>query len=200
MRKFMFVPFVCVSLGIGVGLLAQGRAAQVPSGPVPGDHSKVPPSRVPSIYLSSAEHEEALGKFDAARLSSPTGGSVSIGKGYGSIFRRASGGPQYAITHTSTLEYIVILKGTATFVTGGTLIPPIIDTDIYPNSNKDATIRSFAIKDGLAREVGPGDVIVNPPGTPHWFSKINGAIDYAQISVANVDPAPGIERAIIAPK
>jgi len=36
---------------------------------------------------------------------------------------------------------------------------------------------------------------VNLPVTPHWLSDITDSIEYFEISVANVDPAPGIERA-----
>ena len=52
---------------------------------------------------------------------------------------------------------------------------------------------------GLARKVGPGDVLVNLPGTPHWLSQIDGTIEYVEIAVPNVDPAPGVERAEVRP-
>ncbi|HMD48348.1 MAG TPA: hypothetical protein VKG79_04590, partial [Bryobacteraceae bacterium] len=72
--------------------------------------------------------------------------------------------------------------------------------DIYPNPNPNAIIRSAAgVKGGLARKIGAGDVIVTPPGTPHWLSEIDGTIEYVEIRVPNVDPAPGIERAEVAP-
>jgi hypothetical protein len=191
MRRFMFAilgtAFLCI------GLLAQSR------GPVPGDHTKVPPARVPSLYLSAADSQAGLDKLDPKLIASQTGGAVSVGQGSNAVVRRRVTGPQYAITHTRTIEYLVITKGSATLVTGGTLIPPIIDSDIYPNANPNATIRSaIGVKDGLAREIGVGDVIVSPPGTPHWLSKINGAIEYVEITVPNVDPAPGVERAVVA--
>jgi quercetin dioxygenase-like cupin family protein len=109
-------------------------------------------------------------------------------------------GPQYAITHTRTLEYIIVTKGSGTLVTGGTLIPPTIDTDPYPNADPNATIRSaVGVMGGLDRKVGPGDIVVNLPGTPHWLSQIDGTIEYVEIAVANVDPAPGVERAEVRP-
>jgi hypothetical protein len=147
--------------------------------------------------MSAADIQAALAKVDPARIASRTGGSIDFapGKAPGVVRRRVTG-PQYAITHTRTLEYIIVTKGTATMVTGGTLIPPTIDSDPYPNRNPDAIIRSeVGVKDGLARKIGPGDVIVNLPGTPHWLSQIDGAIEYFEIAVTNVDPAPGIERA-----
>jgi hypothetical protein len=175
---------------------AVGFAVVVQSQMKPG-HDRVPPYREPSPYLSAADIQAALDKLDPKLVASRTGGSIpfAAGKAPGVVRRRVSG-PQYAITHTRTVEYIIVTKGSGTLVTGGTLIPPTIDSDPYPNPNPDATIRSaVGVKGGLARKVGPGDVIVNLPGTPHWLSQIDGTIEYVEIAVPNVDPAPGIERA-----
>jgi hypothetical protein len=179
---------------LGIGLHAQERA------PVQGDHSKVPPARVPSPYMNAADIQAGLNKVDPKLISSYTGGAVTIAPGMNAVVRRRVRGAQYAITHTRELEYIVVTKGSGTMVTGGTLIPPTIDSDIYPNPDPNATIRSLSgIKDGLARRISVGDVIINPPGTPHWLSEIDDAIEYVEIRIPNVDPAPGVERAEIAP-
>jgi mannose-6-phosphate isomerase-like protein (cupin superfamily) len=147
--------------------------------------------------MSAAEIQAGLSKLDPKLLASRTGGAIDFAKDKAvGVARRRMKGPQYAITHTRTVEYIVVIKGTATMVTGGQLIPPTIDSDPYPNSNPNATIRSqVGVKGGLARKIGPGDVIVNLPGTPHWLSEIDGSIDYFEIQIGNMDPAPGIERA-----
>lgn len=190
MRRFMLVTLGTASLCIG--LLAQGR------GPVPGDHMKVPPARVPSPYMSATDIQAGLNKLDPKVVASPAGGSVTFAAN--GVVRRRVSGPQYAITHTRELEYIIVTKGGGTLVTGGTLMPPTIDSDIYPNPNPNATIRSASgIKGGLARKVGVGDIIVNLPGAPHWLSEINDTIEYVEIRVPNVDPAPGVERAEVAP-
>jgi hypothetical protein len=151
--------------------------------------------------MSQGQIEAALNQLDPNLVRSRTGGAIEFAKGKApGVVRRRMRGPQYAITHTRTLEYMIVTKGTATLVTGGTLIPPTIGTDPYPNANPNATIRSEAgVKDGVARKIGPGDVIVNLPGTPHWLSDIDDAIEYVEIAVANVDPAPGIERAEVLP-
>jgi hypothetical protein len=150
--------------------------------------------------MNAAEIQAALDKIDPKLVASQTGGSVPVGKGLNVVVRRRVTGPQYAITHTRDMEYLVITKGTATLVTGGTLIPPTIDSDMYPNSDPNAIIRSATgVKGGLARKIGPGDVVVTPPGTPHWLSAIDGTIEYVEIRIPNIDPAPGIERAEIAP-
>jgi len=184
---------LAISVAVGAALLAQAAIK-------PG-HDRVPPYREPSPFMSQSEITSALDQLDPSLVRSRTGGAVDVAKGKApGVVRRRMRGPQYAITHTRTLEYMVVTKGTATLVTGGTLIPPTIDSDPYPNVNPNATIRSDAgVKGGLARKVGPGDVIVNLPGTPHWFSAIEDAIEYVEIQIPNVDPAPGIERAEVLP-
>jgi len=179
--------------GTGIAMLAQGAMK-------PG-HEKVPPLREPSPYMSAADIQAGLGKLDPKLVASRTGGAIDFAKDKAvGVVRRRMKGPQYAITHTRTVEYIIVIKGTATLVTGGQLIPPTIDSDPYPNSNPNATIRSeVGVKGGLARRIGPGDVIVNLPGTPHWLSEIDGAIDYFEVQIGNMDPAPGIERADVLP-
>jgi mannose-6-phosphate isomerase-like protein (cupin superfamily) len=175
--------------GAGVLMLAQGTMK-------PG-HERVPPLREPSPYMSAADIQAGLSKLDPKLVASRTGGAIDFAKDKAvGVARRRMKGPQYAITHTRTVEYMIVIKGTATLVTGGQLIPPTIDSDPYPNPNPNATIRSEAgVKGGLARKIGPGDVVVNLPGTPHWLSEIDGAIDYFEIQIGNMDPAPGVERA-----
>lgn len=184
---------MCSLAGVGVVLLAQSTLK-------PG-HDRVPPYREPSPYMSPTEIQAELNKLDPKLVRSRTGGAIDFAKGKATgVVRRRMSGPQYAITHTRTLEYIIVIKGTATLVTGGTLIPPTIDSDPYPNTTPNATIRSeVGVKGGLDRKVGPGDVVVNLPGTPHWLSQIDGAIEYFEIAVPNVDPAPGVERAEVLP-
>jgi hypothetical protein len=195
MRNFKLMAFGLLIIG---GLAGLGIAQSTMK---PG-HERVPPFREPSPFMSAVEIQAALDKLDPKAVAPRTGGAVNFAEGKASgVVRRRVSGPQYAVTHPRTLEYVVFTKGTGTLVTGGTLIPPTIDSDPYPNTNPDAIIRSaVGVKGGLSRKVGPGDVIVNLPGTPHWFSEIDGTIEYFEISVTNVDPAPGIERNEVLPK
>jgi hypothetical protein len=183
-----------------VGSLTGASALLLAQAMKPG-HDRVPPYREPSPYMSQADIQAGLSKLDPKLVASRTGGAVDFAKDKApGVVRRRMRGPQYAITHTRTVEYMIVTKGTATLVTGGTLIPPTIDSDPYPNANPNATIRSDAgVKGGLARKIGPGDVIVNLPGTPHWLSDITDSIEYFEIQIPNMDPAPGIERAEVLP-
>ena len=97
--------------GAGVVLLAQSTMK-------PG-HDRVPPYREPSPYMSAAEIQTAIGQLDPKVVAGRTGGAVSFAKDKAEgVVRRRMTGPQYAITHTRTLEYIIVAKGTATMVTG----------------------------------------------------------------------------------
>jgi mannose-6-phosphate isomerase-like protein (cupin superfamily) len=192
--KLMMLAILTTSGLAGVGVVVLAQAIK------PG-HDRVPPYRDPSPYLSQADIQAGLNKLDPKLVASRTGGAIDFagGKAPG-VVRRRMRGPQYAITHTRTLEYMIVLKGTGTLVTGGTLIPPTIDSDPYPNTNPNATIRSeVGVKGGVSRKIGPGDVVVNLPGTPHWLSDIDSSIEYFEIQIPNIDPAPGIERAEVLP-
>ena len=193
MRK-VFTVLVYCSVGAGSVLAAQSAMK-------PG-HDRVPPYREPSPYMSAADIQAGLSKLDPKLVASRTGGAVSFAEGKApGVVRRRVTGPQYAITHTRDLEYMMVTKGTATLVTGGTLIPPTIDSDPYPSDDPNAIVRSeVGVKGGLARQIGPGDVVVNLPGTPHWLSQINGTIEYFEVRIPNVDPAPGVERAEVKTK
>lgn len=193
-RTFALGLVAGAACGAGMALVAQGAMK-------PG-HDRVPPYREPSPYMSAADIQAGLATLDPKLVASRTGGAIPFAPSKApGVVRRRMTGPQYAITHTRTLEYMMVTKGTATLVTGGTLIPPTIDSDPYPNEDPNATIRSEAgVKGGLARRVGPGDVVVNLPGTPHWLSQIDGSIEYFEIQIPNVDPAPGIERAEVKQK
>jgi mannose-6-phosphate isomerase-like protein (cupin superfamily) len=142
---------------LGFSLLAQ--TAGVPPGP----------------YMSSADITKGLSTLVAADAAA--GAAVTISPGI-AVRRRSGGGePQYAIVHPFSTEIYYIIDGTASLVTGGVLDPPAAtpaDPDI---------VRSKTIANGLTRKVAKGDVIVVPPGTPHWFNAIDGTITYLESRV-----------------
>ncbi len=189
-------------LTIVVSMMAGGGAVLAAQTAMKPGHDRVPSYREPSPFMSAAQIQAGLNALDPKLVSSRTGGAVNFAEGKApGVVRRRVTGPQYAITHTRDLEYMMVTRGTATLVTGGTLIPPTIDSDPYPNEDPNAIIRSeVGVKDGLSRRIGPGDVLVNLPGTPHWLSQIDGTIEYFEVRIPNMDPAPGVERAEVKPK
>ena len=84
-------------------------------------------------------------------------------------------GPGIVEVHTKDTDIIYMLEGTATFVTGGTVVE---------GKNIEAEeIRGKDLKGGETRTITKGDVIVVPHGTPHWFKQVNGPINYYVVKV-----------------
>ena len=130
---------------------------------------------VPAAYMSAADISKGLSTAVAADAAA--GAAVTISPGIAMRRRSGAGQPQYAIVHPFSTEIYYIVEGTGTLVTGGALELPLA-----PSTDADV-IRSKAITDGMIRKVAKGDVIVVPPGTPHWFSAIDGTITYLESRV-----------------
>lgn len=80
-----------------------------------------------------------------------------------------------AEVHVHETDIIHVLKGRATFVTGGTVVDP--------KQAAPGEIRGASITGGETRELVPGDVIIVPNGVPHWFAKLGGSFDYYVVKV-----------------
>jgi mannose-6-phosphate isomerase-like protein (cupin superfamily) len=87
------------------------------------------------------------------------------------VVRRRQDGPNNASVHDDLTEIYQIVAGSGTFVTGGAI--------------KNPNERTAGITGGVARQVKVGDFVVLPPGTPHWFSKIDGSITYVETRFNN---------------
>lgn len=87
--------------------------------------------------------------------------------------RRTAAG--MAEVHTLDTDLIHVLEGSATFVTGGTVVEP-------RNTAPDE-IRGSRIDGGETRVIAPGDVIIVPAGTPHWFKDVRGPVLYYTVKV-----------------
>jgi mannose-6-phosphate isomerase-like protein (cupin superfamily) len=103
------------------------------------------------------------------------------------ILHRSGKAKQTAIAHSAITEIYYVINGAGTFVTGGTMtgataVAPegtVVKVLVGP-STTGATIAG-----GQSRRIGPGDVIIVPPGVAHWFSAIESDLDYL---VFRVDP------------
>ena len=81
--------------------------------------------------------------------------------------------------HSRDTDIIYMLEGTATLVTGGTVID---GKTIEPEE-----IRARESTGGETRTVTKGDVIVIPHGTPHWFKEVVAPIDYYVVKVQSAN-------------
>jgi glc operon protein GlcG len=77
--------------------------------------------------------------------------------------------------HGEDTDIIHVLTGTATFVTGGTMAG---GKEVAPEE-----VRGTSIDGGETRTLQPGDVIIVPNGTPHWFKDVPGPMTYYVVKV-----------------
>ena len=91
--------------------------------------------------------------------------------------------------HQQDTDLIFFMDGSATFVTGGTVVD---ERTIRPNELSGSDVRG-----GVERQVSRGDVFIVPKGTVHWFKKISASISYYVVKVHEPDaPFPNPRSAL----
>ena len=129
-----------------------------------------------------------------AVLAAPTGGGdrqmkvVDIGKynvSVGVLHRGKTtpGAPVGAINHEHITEVYYVISGSGTLLTGGdvdNVKPAAADSEIVkvavgPSNN--GTFRKAA----QSRKVGPGDIVIIPPGVYHGFTDVADHVDYVSV-------------------
>lgn len=84
-------------------------------------------------------------------------------------------GPGLVEVHTKDTDILYVLKGSATVLTGGTMV------DGEPIAADE--IRGKEITGGETRELVPGDAMIIPNGVPHWFKSVRGPFLYFVVKV-----------------
>ncbi len=138
-------------------------AAQAPREAQPV--SPAPPAGSAGIFKPSAELLAVL-KAMPVPASGMTASPVALTDQYRiNIVRRVKGAG--AIAHPGNTEVHYIIEGTGTLVTGGTILR--------------AAGALAEIKDGVTRRVAPGDVVVVPENSPHWYKDLDAPITYLEV-------------------
>ena len=142
--------------------------AQAPTAPV---RAPAPPAPAPgsaAIYKAGPELMSRL-KAAMARTQEMTSSAVANTDQYrvNIINRQKPGNP---LAHAGNSELHYIIEGTGTIVTGGRILRPAAGT------GGPATIEG-----GETRRVAPGDVIIVPAGSAHWYKEVEGSITYLEV-------------------
>jgi len=175
-----------VLLGLGgaacmaVGMLAQARIN--PTDPQPTCEM------CPGTYIPVTELDAYTKKAIAEQLVDQQVRDINFGKGHvgiGMVYRGklAKPAPESVAEHDQVSEVYHVISGSATLVLG---------PDIVNRSRRPATMRTVVefngpgnngteIRNGVAHNLKPGDVVVIPAGTGHWFTKIDDHINYLMI-------------------
>jgi mannose-6-phosphate isomerase-like protein (cupin superfamily) len=151
----------------------------------------------PGYYIPLAEVQQYTKKAIAEKLIDQQLRAVDIGKahvGIGIVHRGKLDAPaeNSVAEHDLVSEVYHVIDGTATLVLGA----DIVNRQRRPADSR--TVRELngpghngsAIRGGVIHQLKPGDVVVIPAGTGHWFTKIDDHITYLMIRMDPDKAAP----------
>jgi glc operon protein GlcG len=139
---------------------------------------KVAPVIAAALLLSAAEGPTAVSFADHNKV------SAALAKGGPIISREdlhllVSGSHRdkngSVEVHDRETDVIYVVKGEATFVTGGKML--------NGKSTKAGQWLGTDIEGGESHHLVPGDVIVVPAGVPHWFKEVPSQVSYYVVKV-----------------
>jgi mannose-6-phosphate isomerase-like protein (cupin superfamily) len=144
----------------------------------------------PATYVANDEIQAYVRKAIGEKLTDQQVRDIDIGKGHVAIgvVRRgklSAPAPDSVAEHDLVSEVYHVIEGSATLVTGPDLV------DMKRRAANLETVRLFngpgnnaaSIRNGVSHELKPGDVMVIPAGTGHWFTKIDDHITYLMIRI-----------------
>ena len=147
-------------------------------------------TRCPSTYVPAEELQAYITRAIANNLVDQQVRAVDIGKsnvGVAVVHRGKLAGPgaRSVAEHDQVSEVYHVIDGTGTLVTG----PDLVDMRRRPADNEAVKMLNgpgndaVSIQNGVTHELKPGDVVVIPAGTGHWFTKIDDHITYLMIRI-----------------
>ena len=147
-------------------------------------------SMCPGTYIPVDELQAYTKKAIAENRIDQQVRDVEIGRahiGIGMVYRGKldAPAPDSVAEHDLVSEVYHIIEGTGTLVLG----PDIIGMKRRPSDSE--TVRMFngpgnngsSVRNGVTYQLKPGDVVVIPAGTGHWFTKIDDHISYLMVRI-----------------
>jgi mannose-6-phosphate isomerase-like protein (cupin superfamily) len=144
----------------------------------------------PGHYIPLSELQAYTKKAIDERLLDQQVRDIEIGKAHVGIWMVHRGkldapAKDSVAEHDQVSEVYHIVEGTATLVLG----PDITNRQRRPATSQ--TVREFNgpgnngsdLRNGVTYQLKPGDVVVIPAGTGHWFTKIDDHIDYLMVRI-----------------
>ena len=173
-----------------IGVLGAVAAVVVLAAQAGNPNPKPTCNMCPGYYIPLSELQAYTKKAVAENLVDQQVRDIEIGKahvGIGMVHRGKLLEPakDSVAEHDLVSEVYHIIDGTATLMLG----PDI--TNLVRRPATLETVRLFngpgnngsTIRNGKSYNLKPGDVVVIPAGTGHWFTKIDDHIDYLMVRI-----------------
>jgi mannose-6-phosphate isomerase-like protein (cupin superfamily) len=176
--------------GILIGVLGAVAAVVVLAAQANNPNPKPTCNMCPGYYVPVSELQAYTQKAIAENLVDQQVRDIEIGKahvGIGMVHRGKLLEPakDSVAEHDLVSEVYHIIDGSATLMLGPDITnmvrrPATLETVRLFNGpgNNGSTIRN-----GKSYNLKPGDVVVIPAGTGHWFTKIDDHIDYLMVRI-----------------
>jgi mannose-6-phosphate isomerase-like protein (cupin superfamily) len=181
---------VMKSILIGLGGAALAIASLVAQTKINPTDPQPTCNMCPGTYIPLSELQAYTKKAIDEGLLDQQVRDIEIGKahiGIGMVHRGKLDKPaaNSVAEHDQVSEVYHIIDGTATLMLG----PDITNRQRRPATQ--LTVREFngpgnngsEIRNGVSYNLKPGDVVVIPAGTGHWFTKIDDHIDYLMVRI-----------------
>lgn len=101
------------------------------------------------------------------------------------VHRAKAANIQASLEHHQITEIYHIISGSGTMVTGGSMENAKDTADPSTLSVVGPSATGGKIAGGQSRKIGPGDVVIVPPDTPHGWSDVSDELIYL---VVRMDP------------
>jgi glc operon protein GlcG len=129
-----------------------------------------------ALILTAADDRPAVTYLDHEKVAAALakGTPLAMGPDYRVVGARRTGPGQVEV-HDKETDIIYITDGEATIVTGGKML-----------SGKQTRADQWLgtdIQGGETRHLVKGDIVVVPPGVPHWFKEVPQSINYYLVKV-----------------
>ncbi|MEZ5293673.1 MAG: cupin domain-containing protein [Vicinamibacterales bacterium] len=152
-------------------ILAVGLAAAVPAA---GQTPPPPTDRSKASVFPAADLAAAIAALPTDRPSSAV--RVFSLAPYNVNVERRLPRPQGASLHEAQAELFYVIEGTATLLTGGTLVSP---------TRNGTNLSGTGIEGGVRQTFAKGDFLIVPSGIPHQFVDIQAPVHLMSLYLPN---------------
>jgi mannose-6-phosphate isomerase-like protein (cupin superfamily) len=136
-----------------------------PAATLTGDKAEVIPAHEVQTQLAQLVPQAKASGSSGSTLASYGNLALSLS------VRTANGGAEI---HAHYDDLMIVQQGSATLITGGTVVDPKLGSD--------GEIKGTGIQYGLQRTIMPGDVVIVPAGMPHQLLVPPGTIYSAMVA------------------